>query len=203
MDGRKALEAEVDFRAAPEVPLRAGLGATAGLPVWLAVVAGLLGPVLAEVRTLLEPASADPDTGLPLIAVVVGVVELAAWVGAGWLALQRRPGALGFAAVAAAAAAGGVGVPHDRPPQRGGHLVVRRAGRLRRRPGRHDRRAALVGRPLDPHRRGLSPVTGRPRRPAAGRFSPVEREERPEPAQPGPPGTVNVWTGCPYGAASS
>ena len=108
MDGRKALEAEVDFRAAPEVPLRAGVGAAAALPVWLAVVAGLLGPVLAEVRTLLEPASADPDPGLPLIAVVVGVVELAAWVGAGWLALQRRPGALGFAAVAAAAAVVGV-----------------------------------------------------------------------------------------------
>src|SRR5918998_3811045 len=112
MDGRKALEAGTDFRAAPEVP-RAGLGAAAGgLPVWLAVVAGLLGPVLAEVRTLLEPASADPDAALPLIAVVVGVVELAAWVGAAWLALQRRPGGLGFAVVAVAAAlVGGVACP--------------------------------------------------------------------------------------------
>jgi len=104
MDGRKALEAEVDFRAVPEVPHAGPVAATGGLPVWLAVVAGLLGPVLAEVRTLLEPAAADPDAALPTIAVVVGVVELAAWVGAAWMALQRRPSALGFAAVAAAAA---------------------------------------------------------------------------------------------------
>jgi hypothetical protein len=103
MDGRKALGAEVDFRAAPEVP-RARVGAAGALPLWLAVVAGLLGPVLAEVRTLLEPASADAGASLPVIAVVIGVVELAAWVGAAWMALQRRPLALGFAAVAAAAA---------------------------------------------------------------------------------------------------
>ncbi len=155
MDGRKALEAEVDFRAVPEVP-RAGVAAAAMLPVWLAVVAGLLGPVLAEVRTLLEPASADAGASLPVIAVVIGVVELAAWVGAAWMALQRRPLALGFAAVAAAAAVvGAVACPTTGHHVSVGRLVVRRAGRVPRRPGRHGGRPPLVGhphRPLLPHR---------------------------------------------------
>ena len=108
MDGRKALEAQVDLRAAPAVPPAVAPVPVGGLPVWLAVVAGLVGPVLAEVRTLLEPGAAVAGEALPLVAVVIGVVELAAWVGAAWMALQRRPVALGFAALATAAAVVGV-----------------------------------------------------------------------------------------------
>jgi hypothetical protein len=110
MDGQKAVE--VDPRTAPVVPpvrpaLVAGL-----LPVGVAVVAGLLGPALAVVRSLLEPVPADPDAALPLIAVVVGVAELGAWVGAAWTALFRRPAALGWAVGAAGlAVVGAVACP--------------------------------------------------------------------------------------------
>ena len=108
MDGRKALE--VDPRTAPAVaPATPAVPAVpvGGLPVWLAVAAGLLGPALAVVRTALEPGAADPDESLPLIAVVLGVAELGAWVGAAWAALFRRPVALGWAAGAAALAVTG------------------------------------------------------------------------------------------------
>jgi hypothetical protein len=100
MDGRKALE--VDLRRAPVVTPAPPDGTL--LPVWVAVAAGLLGPALAVVRSLLEPAPPDPDAAVPLVAMVIGVAELAAWVGAAWAALFRRPLALVWATGAAAAA---------------------------------------------------------------------------------------------------
>jgi hypothetical protein len=104
MDGRKALE--IDPSTAPAVaPATAAPGVRLGseLPVWLAVVAGLLGPALAVARTALEPAAlTNPDEAVPLVAMALGTVELAAWVGAAWAGLSRRPAALGWAVGAAA-----------------------------------------------------------------------------------------------------
>jgi hypothetical protein len=109
MDGQKALD--VDPRTAPVVASAAP--ATGDLvPVWVAVVAGVLGPALAVVRSLLEPAPPDPDAAVPLMAMVVGVAELGAWVGAAWAALFRRPAALLWATgVAALAVVGAVACP--------------------------------------------------------------------------------------------
>jgi hypothetical protein len=100
MDGQKALD--VDLETAPVVPTSRPV--VGGLPVWVAVVAGLLGPALAVVRSGLEPVPADPDAALPLIAVVVGVAELATWVGAAWAALFQRRAAVAWATGAAALA---------------------------------------------------------------------------------------------------
>jgi hypothetical protein len=103
VDARKALEVQLDPRTAPVVPpARPAVGGV--LPVWVAVVAGVLGPGLAVVRSLLEPAPPDPDAAVPLVAMVIGVAELGAWVGAAWAGLFRRPTALLWAVGAALAA---------------------------------------------------------------------------------------------------
>jgi len=99
MDGHKALE--IDLQTAPAVALaepRTGRR----LPVWLAVAAGVLGPVVAAVCIALEPAPAHPDAPDPLLTVVLGYALLAAWLGAAATALGRRPAALGWAVGVAA-----------------------------------------------------------------------------------------------------
>ena len=101
MDGQKALG--VDARSAPVVPSapEARVGAPNRLPVWAAVAAGLLGPVLAAVCIALEPVPADPQAGDPVVSVVLGYALLVAWLGAATTAIGRRPAALGWAAGAA------------------------------------------------------------------------------------------------------
>lgn len=101
MDGRKALEVQVDPRTAPAVP-PAEPGAGLLLPVWLAAAAALLGPVLAELCLAIEPAPAHPDAPEPVLAVVLGWLTLAAWLGAVVGALARRPVTLGWAAAGVA-----------------------------------------------------------------------------------------------------
>lgn len=105
MDGQRAME--IDPRSAPVVAPAPHAGAPAAtarreLPVWLAVGAGLLGPVVAAVCMALEPAPAHPDAPAPLLSLVVGYALLAAWLGAAATALGRRPAALGWAGGVAA-----------------------------------------------------------------------------------------------------
>jgi hypothetical protein len=97
MDGQKALG--VDARTAPVVPPapEARVVATNRLPVWAAVAAGLLGPVVAAVCIALEPAPADPGAGDPVVTVVLGYALLVAWLGAAAAAIGRSPAALGWA----------------------------------------------------------------------------------------------------------
>ena len=97
MDGQKALG--VDTRSAPVVPPapQVRVGATDRLPVWAAVVAGLLGPAIAAVSVALEPAPANPEAGDPVMSVVLGYALLVAWLGAATTALGRSPAALGWA----------------------------------------------------------------------------------------------------------
>ena len=112
MDGRKALEVQVDPRTAPVVPPAPGPGSGAAvgrqpwpawadaadrLPVWAAAAAGLLGPAIAAVCVALEPAPADPDAAEPIVGLVLGYLLLAGWLGAAVTALARRPAALGWA----------------------------------------------------------------------------------------------------------
>jgi len=114
MDGRKALEVQVDPRTAPVVPPApdapaAPIGAHVApacpawaeaadrLPVWAAAAAGLLGPAIAAVCMALEPAPANPDASEPVVGLVLGYALLAAWLGAAATGLARRPAALGWA----------------------------------------------------------------------------------------------------------
>ena len=101
MDGQKARG--VDTRSAPVVPEapQERVGATDRLPVWAAVAAGLLGPVIAAVCVALEPAPADPEAGDPVVSVVLAYALLVAWLGAAATALGRRPAALGWATAVA------------------------------------------------------------------------------------------------------
>jgi hypothetical protein len=102
MDGQKALD--IDPRtvpAVPPVPVVPSMAAPLELPVWLAVAAGLLGPVLAEVCAALEPVPAHPGAPESVLSLVLGYATLATWLGAAVWALARRPGALGWAAGAA------------------------------------------------------------------------------------------------------
>ena len=100
MDGRKALEIDPGTApaVAPAVPPRTGRE----LPVWLAATAALLGPVLVELCSAIEPAPAHPGAPEPLLATIVAYAVLASWLAAAATALVRRPAALGWAAGAAA-----------------------------------------------------------------------------------------------------
>jgi hypothetical protein len=98
MDGQKALD--VDPRTAPVVPMaRPAVGGL--LPVWVAVVASLLGPVLVGICAGLEPAPAHPGAPEPVLSLVLGYATLFTLLGAAAWALARRPGALAWAAGAA------------------------------------------------------------------------------------------------------
>jgi hypothetical protein len=110
VDGRKALEVQVDPRTAPAVPPVSPKEepfwppAADRLPVWAALVAALLGPALLEACIALEPAPTNPDAGLPVVAVLLGYALVATWLGAAVTGLARRPAAFGWAAGGAALA---------------------------------------------------------------------------------------------------
>jgi hypothetical protein len=99
VDGRKALEVQVDPRTAPVVPPAPPALALRGdqLPGWAAAAAGLLGPAVAAVSWALEPAPANADAAAPVVTVVLGYALLVAWLGAAAAAIARRPVALGWA----------------------------------------------------------------------------------------------------------